>query len=593
MILRQSTAVTVEVGPFVDSTDGSTAETGLTITQPDIRLSKNGGSFAQKSAAGTASHMENGYYSVSLSTTDTNTVGRLRLHVVKAGALPVWMDFYVVEEAIYDALYAANATGLLPANVTQFGGINGTFSSGRPEVNVSHWGGTAVASAVVNANVTQISGDSTAADNLEAAADGTGYNLGGGSIVAASVTGAVGSVTGNVGGNVTGSVGSVTGNVGGTVNGLTATAQGHVRTAVGLASADLDDQLSAIVEDTGTTLPATLSTIDGVVDAIKVTTDKLDDTLELDSTVYRFTEHALAQAPSGGGGGSGATAQEVWEYANRTLTALDEDSTTLDIDTAVRAAVGLSSANLDTQIAALPTAAENADAVLDEALSGHTTAGTLGKAVADILADTGTDGVVVAAGSKSGYSLAADQSGVTIGTVNALGTQAKADVNAEVDSALSDYDPPTNAELEARTLAAANYATAANLATVDSVVDAIKAVTDNLPDSGALTSLATAAALATVDGNVDSILEDTGTTLPALIASELSDALTSDVIADSVPPDGSRPTIAQALYMIVQFLTERAVSGTTLTVKKPDGSTALMTFTLDDSANPTSITRAS
>jgi len=75
-------------------------------------------------------------------------------------------------------------------------------------------------------NVVQISGDSTAADNLEAACDGTGFNIGGGSVVAASVTGAVGSVTGNVGGNVTGSVasvagavGSVTGSVGGNVTG--------------------------------------------------------------------------------------------------------------------------------------------------------------------------------------------------------------------------------------------------------------------------------------------------------------------------------------------------------------------------------------
>src|SRR5690606_9930122 len=121
MILRQSTAVTVEVGPFLDSTDGSTAETGLTITQPDIRLSKNGGSFAQKSAAGTATHMENGYYSVSLSATDTNTVGRLRLHVAKAGALPVWMDFQVVEEAVYDALFASGAVGPLLANSTGSG----------------------------------------------------------------------------------------------------------------------------------------------------------------------------------------------------------------------------------------------------------------------------------------------------------------------------------------------------------------------------------------------------------------------------------------------------------------------------------------
>lgn len=68
----------------------------------------------------------------------------------------------------------------------------------------------------IRVNVTQISGDGTAADNLEAATDGGTYNVGGGAIVAASVTGAVGSVTGavgsvtgNVGGNVTGSIGSL------------------------------------------------------------------------------------------------------------------------------------------------------------------------------------------------------------------------------------------------------------------------------------------------------------------------------------------------------------------------------------------------
>lgn len=49
----------------------------------------------------------------------------------------------------------------------------------------------------LSADMVAISGDSAAADNLEAAADGTGYNLGGGSVVAASVTGAVGSVTGH------------------------------------------------------------------------------------------------------------------------------------------------------------------------------------------------------------------------------------------------------------------------------------------------------------------------------------------------------------------------------------------------------------
>jgi hypothetical protein len=38
---------------------------------------------------------------------------------------------------------------------------------------------------------------------------------------------------------------------------------------------------------------------------------------------------------------------------------------------------------------------------------------------------------------------------------------------------------------------------------------------------------------------------------------------------------------------------ERNVSGTTVTIRKPDGSTSLFTLTLDDATTPTSITRAS
>ena len=81
-------------------------------------------------------------------------------------------------------------------------------------------------------------------------------------------------------------------------------------------------------------------------------------------------------------------------------------------------------------------------------------------------------------------------------------------------------------------------------------------------------------------------------TWDAEVQSEVDDALDTTV-ADSVPADGTRPTFEQALYMIVQFLTERAVSGTTLTVKKVDGSTTLFTETLNDDTTPTSITRAS
>lgn len=60
-----------------------------------------------------------------------------------------------------------------------------------------------------------------------------------------------------------------------------------------------------------------------------------------------------------------------------------------------------------------------------------------------------------------------------------------AQVNTEADTALADYDGPTNAEMIARTLASGDYSTAANLATlagyVDTEVNDIKTKTDFLP----------------------------------------------------------------------------------------------------------------
>jgi hypothetical protein len=153
---------------------------------------------------------------------------------------------------------AADAAGGLP--ISDAGGLDLdakigalTFTvAGDVDVNVQTWGGTAISTPPA-VNATQISGDTTAADNAEAFFDGTGYagtnnviptvtttttatnvttvnGLAAGVITAASiaadaitdakvasdvtiasVTGAVGSVTGNVGGNVAGSVGSVTG----------------------------------------------------------------------------------------------------------------------------------------------------------------------------------------------------------------------------------------------------------------------------------------------------------------------------------------------------------------------------------------------
>lgn len=75
------------------------------------------------------------------------------------------------------------------------------------------------------------------------------------------------------------------------------------------------------------------------------------------------------------------------------------------------------------------------------------------------------------------------------------------------------------------------------------------------------------------------------------VRAELLAALQT-AVEDSVPADGSRPSISQAAYMMVQFMLERSVSGTTVTVKKPDGATALFTLQLNSSTLPTSTTRS-
>ena len=109
MFLKQSTAYTFRFGPFLDDSDGKTAETGLTIEDSHIRVSKNGGNFIDKAETSNSAHDEAGFYVVVLNATDTNTVGELQIACHMSGALPVFKTFYVLEEAIYDAMFASSA----------------------------------------------------------------------------------------------------------------------------------------------------------------------------------------------------------------------------------------------------------------------------------------------------------------------------------------------------------------------------------------------------------------------------------------------------------------------------------------------------
>ena len=126
-------------------------------------------------------------------------------------------------------------------------------------------------------------------------------------------------------------------------------------------------------------------------------------------------------------------------------------------------------------------------------------------------------------------------------------------------------DVPTVAEFEARSIVAADYVV------VGDTLAAVTTVTNltNAPTNGDLTA-----------------------TMKTSVNTEAKDVLTVDTIADSYATDGNQPTIAQAILAIQQMMQDKSISGTTLTVKKPDGSTTAMTFTLDSATTPTSITRA-
>ena len=120
IFLKQSTAVDVLIGPFVDDADGNTVEDGLTISQADVRLSKNGGNMAQKNDSDACTHDELGYYACPLDITDTGTLGVLKVMVHESGALPVFAEYMVVTANVWDTLCGSD---MLQADLTQIGGV--------------------------------------------------------------------------------------------------------------------------------------------------------------------------------------------------------------------------------------------------------------------------------------------------------------------------------------------------------------------------------------------------------------------------------------------------------------------------------------
>lgn len=108
--LRQSTASQeIPLGPFLDSGDGNTQETALSIANTDIKIMKAGGTSEASKNSGGATHIASGRYYAVLDATDTDTIGPLRVSVHVSGALAVWLDCMVWDEALYDFWFGTSA----------------------------------------------------------------------------------------------------------------------------------------------------------------------------------------------------------------------------------------------------------------------------------------------------------------------------------------------------------------------------------------------------------------------------------------------------------------------------------------------------
>lgn len=308
---------------YAGATGASITITGLAVT--DIEVYKDGGATQRASDAGyTLLDTDGidfdgitGIHGFSIDTGDNTD----------AGFYTVGAWFHVIVSAItvdgQTVNFVAAAFRLMAAE-----GV-----AGVPDVNVTHVGDTA-----------QTAGDIVADTND----------------IQARLPAAL------VGGRIDASVGAMAANVmtaAAAAADLTTELQSGLATAAALSTVEgkidtLDTVADAILVDTAeigvagaglTALAsaANLATVSGYLDteiaSIKSVTDKLDTMLENTSDGWIWTIAALQQAPAGGSG----------------------------LDAAgVRAAIGLSSANLDAQLDALPTAAENAAAVMGSTIEG-------------------------------------------------------------------------------------------------------------------------------------------------------------------------------------------------------------------------------
>lgn len=359
----------------VDSTDYVTRETGLTtFTVYRARNGAAAAAYTTPTIAEVSSANMPGVYSLLLDEDMTIASGNKSeetvLHITQASMAPVTLVYELYRPDVTDG-----------ETITVSSGAISTVTTTTTAANVTTVNG--LAAGVITA--TSIAAD--AITDAKVASDVTIASVTG---AVGSVTGAVGSVTGNVGGNVTGSVGSVAS------GGITATSIAADAIGASELAADAVTEIAAGVWDR---LTSTLTTVGSagklVVDNLNATVssrasqtslDTLDDLVDTEvAAIKTVVDAILVDTDVIGAAGAGLTALATQASVNTIDDFLDTEVAAIlaAVDTevaAIKAKTDLIPA-APAAVGDIPTAAAVADAVWDEVLSGHLTAGTTGNAL--------------------------------------------------------------------------------------------------------------------------------------------------------------------------------------------------------------------
>lgn len=141
---------------------------------------------------------------------------------------------------------------------------------------------------------------------------------------------------------------------------------------------------------------------------------------------------------------------------------------------------------------------------------------------------------------------------------------AAAQIQTEATDALNAYDPPTNTEMEARTIAAASYATASGVSAVET-------------DTQDLQSRIPAAL---IGGRIDATVDATGMESGAI------DAILDDTIGDGTL------TLRQALRVLIAGMAGKlsGAATTTVTIRNTADSANVIVATVDADGNRSAVT---